>query len=387
MGCEQEHMFNSMITRSGAAILLAVLSIAPLAEISAQEPVTKERPKVAVLVYDGVELLDFAGPLEVLKIAAAMTGKSGMQVYSLAASAGELKSFGLGIKTEYDLSDCPDPDILVIPGGSTRSLNANQAFRSWFAERKDGLDICMSVCNGARILAQEGMLDGKQATSHWGSLPRLRADFPEVEFLAKRRFVDSGRVITSAGISAGIDGALHLVARLHGLLVAQGVAMQMEYEWRPEPVEVFGYEFLDPKGDQVAQFERIARMQITQESWQPAERVLQRGIAAAPDTGVFWRLLGYVHFNGEHYEQALQAYARAAEFEEHAGVANYNTALIYLRQEKSPELAINSLEKALQAGFRQAAVLESNADFDPIREHPRFLAVVEAMGGEAGRKD
>jgi putative intracellular protease/amidase len=132
----------------------------------------------------------------------------------------------------YTLDDCPTPDIVVVPGGNVPDQDPE--LQAWVRRCSGSAELVMSVCNGALLLGAVGLLDGREATTHHGSLQGLALGTPKATVLSNRRFVDGGGVLTCAGVSAGIDGALHVVERLLGNPVARDVARYMEYDWRPE---------------------------------------------------------------------------------------------------------------------------------------------------------
>ena len=193
--------------------------------------------RVALLLFPEVEVLDFAGPFEVFSLAAALTEPRQFEVMTVAA-APLLTVGGLSVTPSHDLDACPQADILLLPGGiGSRRAVRDQRLLDWVAARAAGAAIVASICTGALLLGRLGLLDGLRATTHWGALELLQEMSPAAVVLPNTRFIDNGRIVTSAGISAGIDMSLHLVARLAGETVAENVAREMEYEgvWhRPE---------------------------------------------------------------------------------------------------------------------------------------------------------
>ena len=192
----------------------------------------KTEPKkrnVAILVFNGMEILDFAGPSEVFAVA------PGFNVYTVAASNEPIKSQGfVTITPNYTLANCPAPDIVVVPGGSTDPLLQDAALVRWMQASAPRAEVVLSVCTGAALLGKAGLLDGKQATTFHNYIDALQKANPKAKVLRDKRFVDNGQVITTAGISAGIDGDLHVVANLHGENVARQTAQHMEYDkWQP----------------------------------------------------------------------------------------------------------------------------------------------------------
>ena len=180
---------------------------------------------VAVFVYEKVELLDFAGPAEVLAVA-------GFKVFTVARSHEPIRSQGfLTVVPEFSFEDCPRPDILVIPGGDGRKMSRDAGVVEWVRGLAPGTEVTFSVCTGALVLGAAGLLEDLPATTHWEAIAELRERFPRTEVRERERFIDNGRVLTTQGVAAGIDGALHLVERLLGAEKARSVARYLAYPW------------------------------------------------------------------------------------------------------------------------------------------------------------
>jgi transcriptional regulator GlxA family with amidase domain len=223
-----------------AALLVLVVSRADASGL-APAPSSPAKRNVAIVLYEGVELLDFAGPGEVFA-AAAVGGEPAFRVYTVATSKTPLTSQGfVKIIPDFTIDDAPHPDVIVLPGGSSSALTNDARFMAWARKALDGAEVSMSVCTGAFVLAKAGLLDGRVATTWFGAIDRLRKAAPNATVQEGRRFVDQGRIVTTAGVSAGIDGALHVVARLLGRGVADQTARYMEYRWSPEPYLVETY--------------------------------------------------------------------------------------------------------------------------------------------------
>ena len=191
---------------------------------------TPARPiQVAVLIFPGVELLDFAGPAEVFIVSD--YGKA-FRVFTVAASTDLCRTMGnVGIKPDYRYQDAPRADVIVVPGGATGNVDA--AGMSWLKKRSQQARITISVCMGAFLMARAGLLDGVEATTHRWGLEGLKSAAPTCKVVTDRRVVDAGRVVTTAGVTAGIDGALHVVQRLLGKPAARWTAEEwMEYRLR-----------------------------------------------------------------------------------------------------------------------------------------------------------
>jgi transcriptional regulator GlxA family with amidase domain len=186
---------------------------------------------VAILVFDDVEVLDFAGPFEVFAVTDELRDHRTFQVVTLSPRPGTVRARnGLKVIPDYTLESVPAPDILIIPGGAgARALLTNAALLEWIRIQSRRVEALMSVCTGALVLAQAGLLDRLTVTTHASALGTLATLAPKATVDASRRFHDNGLILTSAGISAGIDCSLHLVARLLGEEAGQATADYMEY--------------------------------------------------------------------------------------------------------------------------------------------------------------
>jgi transcriptional regulator GlxA family with amidase domain len=194
-----------------------------------------EQRNIAVLLFDGVEELDFAGPWEVLAAWSKQWPDDGAAVFTIAAQAGPIHcAKGLTVVAEHALASAPSFDLLVFPGGrGTRPMLADEAMIEWVrAQARRGATIA-SVCTGALVLAKAGLLDGKPATTHHGSLELLASLGRDIDVRPDARFVDNGAVLTAAGVSAGIDLALHLVARMTSVERAREVRRYIQYDPAP----------------------------------------------------------------------------------------------------------------------------------------------------------
>ncbi len=196
----------------------------------------RPRPRnVAVLLFDGVEVLDFAGPFEVFSVAGRRDGLDPFNVYTVAETGRPILARNeLSINPRYTIENCPAPDIVVVPGGfGTRREMHNPIILDWIQRMSGVGEIMFSVCTGALLLGKAGLLDGQRATTHSGAFLELAEAAPGAALAAGEKVVDNGKIVTSAGISAGIEAALYLVGRLIGLPHAIETARYMEYDWKP----------------------------------------------------------------------------------------------------------------------------------------------------------
>jgi transcriptional regulator GlxA family with amidase domain len=197
-----------------------------------------ERKRVGIVVFGDIEVLDFCGPFEVFATTRLDEAKrreepSPFEVWIVAEkNAPVVTSGGMKVIPDHTFETCPRLDILVVPGGwgTRRELN-NPAMLDWLRLRASEVETLTSVCTGAMLLGAAGLLDGRRATTHWRSLDWMRESFPAVTVEYNQHVVEDGHVLTSAGISAGIDMALKVVARSCGEAVAQATARQMEYPY------------------------------------------------------------------------------------------------------------------------------------------------------------
>jgi transcriptional regulator GlxA family with amidase domain len=190
---------------------------------------------IAVAVFEDAEELDWAGPWEVLSAWASGWPDDGVEVFTVADSAEPVQcAKGLRVLADHTWETAPAFDVLVFPGGrGTRAQLGDESVRARMRELAGRGTLMTSVCTGSLVYADAGLLDGLPATTHWGSLETLGQLGDAVEVRPDDRFVDTGQVITAAGVSAGIDMALHLVARLHSPERAREVRRYIQYD--PEP--------------------------------------------------------------------------------------------------------------------------------------------------------
>jgi transcriptional regulator GlxA family with amidase domain len=196
------------------------------------------RKRVGIVLFDAIEVLDFCGPFEVFSVVRLNEERrreepSPFEVLLVAEKGDPITtSGGMKVTPCSTFATCPTLDILVVPGGwGTRREMNNPVMLDWLRERNGEVETLTSVCTGAMLLGFAGLLDGHHATTHWRSLDWMRDSFPSVAVEDDQHVVEDGRVVTSAGISAGIDMALRVVARYHGEGVARATARHMEYPY------------------------------------------------------------------------------------------------------------------------------------------------------------
>lgn len=189
---------------------------------------------IGILLFNEVEILDFAGPFEVFSITTYKEcNQKPFEVNTVAQTKDLIRTRnGLKIQPDYDFYDAPHFDILIIPGGyGAEEIEIhNPKIINWIKERMIHVDIMASVCTGAFLLAQAGLLDGKQATTHWMDIDRLERGYNKIKVIHDVKFVDQNSIITSGGISAGINMSFYIIKKLLGEDISNATAKRMEYD-------------------------------------------------------------------------------------------------------------------------------------------------------------
>jgi putative intracellular protease/amidase len=354
-------------------VVAAVVTTAPLA--SAAPASGAHTRNVAIVVYEGVEVLDFAGPSEVFAAAGGYAGlaegQRAFKPYTVAVTKDPVLSQGfVRIAPEFSIDDAPKPDILVLPGGNTGNLLENPRFMAWVTKAMQEAEVTLTVCTGAFVAGKAGMLDGRTATTWYNAVEALRKATPKATVQEGRRFVDNGPVVTTAGVSAGIDGALHVVARLVGRSAADRTARYMEYHWTPESYLAKGYSHLNPGLDDAG---RAVQEGLLLEDEGRFERAVSvwRGMTAADASNAFaWYRLGSALHALKRYDEAVEAARHVTSGSLRAG-ALFNIACARAQQGRKEE-ALTALEDAVKAGFKARYALQGDTDLDSIRGEARF---------------
>lgn len=195
--------------------------------------VSKNKFLVSILVFDGVEELDFVGPLEVFGMASRLAKRVKIEVSTLGREKVPIRgAHGLKFLPHESNHGKKTPDVCIIPGGpGAREGICDPSFIRWVGRSIEGAPHVLTICTGALVLAKMGLLDGLSATTHRDALGRLKKLAPACHVVRNVRFVDAGRIVTAAGVSAGIDASLHLLERLFGKGLSSGTAERMEYRW------------------------------------------------------------------------------------------------------------------------------------------------------------
>lgn len=194
---------------------------------------------IGIYAFDEVEALDFAGPYEVFTTASRVSQRltpnspPPFKVFAISASAGPVRArAGLQLLPDFQCHNHPHLDALIVPGGVMNAELAKLQVIQWVADQASKVELVASVCTGVFLLAKAGAVTNETVTTHWEDIADLAQAFPKLNVVQGPRWVDQGNVITSAGISAGIDMCLHIVSKLTSPALAQATARQMDYDWR-----------------------------------------------------------------------------------------------------------------------------------------------------------
>ena len=193
----------------------------------------QKKRNVAILIYDDAEVLDFAGPFEVFSVTSELNNHELFNVFTVAEKSSPISAVnGLSVNPTYTFGDHPPIDILIISGGNgSRNQMENENTLNWISDIKDNLEFLVSICSGSRLLGVLGLLDHRPYCTHHEVYDHMKQIVPTGEPRTEQRFVRSGNIFTSGGISAGIDLSFHIVNLLHGEDIAVKTATYMEYDW------------------------------------------------------------------------------------------------------------------------------------------------------------
>ncbi|MGH9520932.1 MAG: DJ-1/PfpI family protein [Terriglobales bacterium] len=213
---------------------LALAYCAGAAHAQAQTLTHTPSRNLAILIFDGVQIIDYTGPYEAFGHVYTGDQPTPLNIYTVSEHNQPVTTaMGMTVVPKYSIDVAPKPDILIVPGGDVSAVTNSPSLLAWVKAGAQDAEIVMSVCNGAFILSKVGLLDGLEATTTATLIERLKAAAPKTRVRSDVRFVDNGKIITAAGLSSGIDGSLHVIERLFGRGTAQMAALAMEYNWDP----------------------------------------------------------------------------------------------------------------------------------------------------------
>ncbi len=260
---------------------------APADRHSRQHEIAHQK-RVAIFIFDGVQIIDYAAPYEVF-------GQAGFEVFTVAEKTEPITTaMGMRVIPSYDFSNHPGANIVLLPGGEVAPHQGKPNVIKWIRENTERAEAVLSVCNGAFFLAKAGLLDGLEATTFASLINGLQAAAPKAKVVSNKRFVDNGKIITSAGLSSGMDGALRVIEKLIGKGYAQTIATNLEYNWDPEAKYVRAMLADQNLGDIYAFMRRYDREIVSNQgdanSWENKWRVQTEDTAADVLTAIDNRL-------------------------------------------------------------------------------------------------
>jgi tetratricopeptide (TPR) repeat protein len=243
--------------------------------------------------------------------------------------------------------------------------------REWLTKVTGKAEATLTVCTGVFPLAQAGLLDGKDITTWYGAIENLQASAPKTRVQHGRRFIDNGKFITTAGVSAGIDGSLHLVARMFGRRIADQTARYMEYHWTPEPYLVTTYSYWNPSVDERGRALQMAGLAVDEKRWADAIAQYEK-LVAGDATGAAALGLGNAYFHAGDRKRAIAAYLKVRAGTPSYLTAAYNLACAYALDGKKTQ-ALAAIKQAFVAGASRAQAL-GDPDLAAIKDDLAKLA-------------
>jgi transcriptional regulator GlxA family with amidase domain len=352
------------------------------AQLCRAEPREAYTRNVAIVIWNGAEILDWGGPSEVFESAGGFAqygDERAFHVYTVSKSKDPIASQRfIDVLPDYSIEDAPRPDIVVFPGGGTSSVLQDSKFLAWATAVATEAEVALSVCTGAFILGKAGLLEDKDATTWYGAINNLEAQFPETRVHRGRRFIDNGQVVTTAGVSAGIDGSLHVVARLLGRHVADRTAQYMEYRWTPETHLAQTYTVLNPSLDERGRQIQQADIYALESNPSAAINIYEQVVADDPSDTTLWYRLASACYSSQRYEEAVEAYEKAAASEEARTRAYYNAACSAALMSDA-DRALEYLSKTIDSGFTNRDYIMSDPDLTALHEDSRFKSLVATM--------
>jgi transcriptional regulator GlxA family with amidase domain len=360
-------------------IIILVLSLLWATATLSAETYTKN---VAIVVFEGVEVLDLAAPAEIFAVAARY-GASGQEpafrVYTVGTSRAPVASQGfLDVTPDYAVDDAPKPDILVLPGGRAEHASNDPKLMAWIRSVAPGAEHVLTICYGSFIAGRAGLVDGLEITTWYGSVEQLGEEFPKARAVPGRRFIDNGKLITTAGVSAGLDGSLHLVARTLGRYVADRTAEYMEYPWAPQSPASASYAQLNPRLDGRGRKLQQAAIAVRDRDYDTAVAVHRELLAVNTEDAEAWLQLGNTLYAAKRYGEAIAPFTHAARDEARRGRALYSLAGVYAL-DGQPAKAVDHVARAIEAGIRTKRLYLRDPDFASIRNDPRFQELLSKL--------
>ncbi len=360
----------------------------------AQGPIDEIKPKrytrnVAIILYPGAELLDFAGPTEVLRTAgwsSAHDGKAGFSVYTVGPDAESITSLRLmEIVPQYVYGECPAPDVIVIPGGQAGQLVRDEKYMTWLAEALEASELDLVVGTGVIVPATLGMLDGVRVTTHPWTVEGIRQAASSAEVVEDERVVEAPGLITTSGMSSSIDGALLVTARLFGAQVTSEVARYLQHPWDMDAAIEAGCDWLNPQLDADGRRRQRIGALIEAEKWEEAVSACEELVQTSPADAEARYLLGVAQQGAGDHVAAIKSYGRAAQSPRYRMRAMYNLACLYAGAGELDK-SIAHLRQAVASGMNDKEWMRSDSDLAALREDSRFEALLDSIGDPRERR-
>jgi putative intracellular protease/amidase len=343
------------------AFALALFLLATTVAVKAADAPKPDTRNVAIVIYENAEPLDWTGPFEVYNDASSFARyneQPAFNVFVVSKTTNPVNSQGLLAVPQYSISNAPHADIVVFPGGEVQNITNDPEFSAWAEKAAKDAEIAQSVCTGAFVLGKAGLLDGLEVTTWYGAIDRLQEMYPKATVRNGRRFVDNGHVVTTAGISAGTDGSLHVVARLLGQRVAERVAQYMEYHWTPDSYLTSRYSYLNPSIDPHGRLLQSAEIDVDAKDYSSAVAKYRAAISERPNERRAWMDLGNVLEKSDDDLGAAAAFTKASTLAPGSPAARslFRAAHAYAAG-GSVEDATHALRRSLEAGFTDRAAI------------------------------
>jgi putative intracellular protease/amidase len=344
-----------------------------LASVAIAADRTSYTRNVAIVIYEDAEPLDWTGPYEVYNDAASFgtsEGKPAFNVYTVSKNATVLSSQGLKIVPDYTIANAPKPDIVIVPGGNSNNVQSDPEFLAWVKKAATEAEIGQTVCTGAFVFAKAGLLDKQAVTTWYGAIDHLRQTYPDLDVRNGSRFIDGGHIVTTAGISAGIDGSLHVVARLLGRRVADQVARYMEYHWTPEAYLTTTYAYYNPSTTPRGRLLQSADVERENNNFALAAQIYRTALLENPADNASWAALARTLRSLEDHKGAAEAFTKAT------GAYNAYQAAQEFAKAGDDDRAFESLQVAWKAGFKEIDSINREPAFARLRGDARFRTIV-----------
>jgi putative intracellular protease/amidase len=359
--------------------LILACGLAASATAAEPAPYTKN---VAIVLYEGVEILDFAGPAEVFA-AASGYGANGpdkaFNVFTVSRTKDKIVSQGfIDVLPDYGIADSPRPDIIVLPGGSSQNVINDAAWMEWVKKSAAGADNVLTVCTGAFIAGKAGLLEGVDATTWYNAIPKLATDFPKTRAIPGRRFIDSGKVITTQASRPASTARCTSSRACSAVTSPTAPRSTWSTSGRPSPTcrPITRSSILGSTSAGARSSNRRSRSR--RETAAAAIAGYRALIAKDAGDAEAWLGLGRALHGSKRYREAIDANLQAVKATPQRAAASFNLACSYA-QTGEKEKALHAAEQAVAAGYRVKWAYENDPDLETIRADRRFKTLLSSL--------